>query len=63
MRFVKGKNEILRCRGAFTCFFTRRGQVSEGRVAGAAGRFSFRSKGLDENGVPRAFAERLRGGP
>ena len=42
---------------------TRRGEVSVGRVAGAVGRFSFRIKGLDENGVARAFAERVRGGP
>ena len=62
MRFVKRKNEILRFRGAFTCLVRRRGEVSVGRVAGAVGRFSFRIKGLDENGVARAFAERVRGG-
>ncbi len=62
MRFVKRKNEFLRFRDAFTFLWTRRGQVSEGRGAGAAGRFSFCIKGVDENGVARAFAAWVRGG-
>ena len=61
-RFVKWKNATSPFRGAFTCLLTRRGLVSEGRGAGAVGRFSFCIKGLDENGVARAFAEWVRGG-
>ena len=63
MRFRKCKNAKFRFQGVFTCLVTRGDQVSEESVAGAAGRFSFCIKGPDENGVARAFAERVRGGP
>ena len=43
--------------------FTRRGPMFTGRGAGAVGCFSFRITKPDENGVARAFAERVRGGP
>ena len=62
MRFIKRKNAISPFRGALTCLLTRRGQAAEGRDAGAVGRFSFCIKGRDENGVARAFAERVREG-
>ena len=57
VRFVKRKNEILRCRGAVTCLLTRRGEVSEGRDAGAVGRSSFCIKGTEEK-KPCAHAPR-----
>ena len=57
MRFVKRKNEILRCRGALTCLLTRRGEVSEGRDAGAVGRSSFCIKGTEEKSLARTPPE------
>ena len=41
---------------------TRRGQLSEGSVAGDAVQSSVRRKGMAENSVARATAERVRGG-
>ena len=49
-------------RQSTTCLVTRRGQLSEGSVAGHAVHSSVRRKGIAENSVARATAERVRGG-
>ena len=49
-------------RQSTTCLVTRRGQLSEGSVAGDAVQSSVCRKGVAENGGARATAERVRGG-
>ena len=49
-------------RQSTTCLVTRRGQLSEGSVAGDAVQSSVCIKGVAENSVARATAERVRGG-
>ena len=49
-------------RQSTTCLVTRRGQLSEGSVAGDAVQSSVCIKGVAENSVARVTAERVRGG-